>query len=77
MADNRLTVTVATLADDVKVIRLRRGASVRDALLRAGYEKESLEDVISGVRVNNRRVNLNSELATGAFMTIAPNVQGG
>lgn len=75
--DNRITVTVATLSQDVKTIRLRQGATVEEALLKAGYRKESLKEVISGLRVNNRRVNLNTELPAGAFMTVAPNVEGG
>lgn len=74
---NRISVTLASLSEDVREIRVARGSTLRAALLEAGYAEDSLEGLLEGLRVDGREAKLGSKLRAGAFITLSPNVEGG
>ena len=71
-----IEVILAELAQDAKTIRLKPGATVKDALVAAGYT-ENLEATMAGVRVDNQEVELTTRLRNGQVIFISPNVEGG
>lgn len=70
-------VTVAEMAGDEKNITIKRGGSLKDALLGAGYPEGDLDTLVEDTRVNGKERALNFKLHKGDFITVAARVQGG
>ena len=77
MASDRMQVSVAKLSEGVLSVRLRRGGSVRDALLKAGFTEEQLPSRASNLRVNGEQAKLDATLHAGDFITVTAPVEGG
>ena len=73
----RTAVTVAEMAGDEKAITIKRGGSLKDALLAAGYPEADLAALVEDTRVNGKERALKFKLHKGDFITVAARVQGG
>ena len=72
-----IIVSLARLSQDVERIEIRRGGTLKDALLASGFATRDLEGMLEGVRVNNRVAPLKMVLKSGDLISVAPRVQGG
>ena len=72
-----IRVSLGRLSEDVVELNIKRGGTLREALLKAEYEENGLEELAKGVRVNGRPAKLNQKLRAGDFILILSNVQGG
>lgn len=68
-----MKVVVLPLMEKAKEITIRRGATVAEALEKAGREGED----VSNLRINGREVKYTSVLKAGDMLVIAAPVSGG
>mgnify|MGYP001571118308 CR=1 FL=1 len=76
-ASGTIKVSVARLSEDIVEIRVKKGGTLKDALLALGFEEDQLKTTLEGVRVNGENKSLTSKLKQGDFITVSPRVQGG
>ena len=67
-----IQVSVSEIGSELRVYRLPRTSTVRDALDKAGINGSARD-----VRMNNKPVEMTTRLADGAVVTAVEKVQGG
>lgn len=72
-----IEVAVTTLGKDTVTLRLKKGASLADALVAAGHGADSLANLVSSARVNRAPADLGQTMKDGDEIMVAPNVKGG
>lgn len=72
-----IKVSLGKLSEDVIELVVKRGGTLRDALLQAEYDEDTLDETVDSVRVNGKPAKLNTKLHSGDFILILSNVQGG
>ena len=76
MGSNKFSVVVQTQGQNPKPITVSPSATIRTALLAAGFSEDSLSS-LGSLRINSAEAELSQRLKKDDYITVTPKVAGG
>ena len=72
----KMKITLAQLSKNAQPIEVPKNCLVRTALAASGMSEDEMIRIADTIRVNGKPAKLGTRLEAGAFIAIAPKVQG-